>query len=55
MLFVRQDQIIAELFTREASWTKADLAMIDRLVVPEIGDIGPLSDLYRYTPLALRP
>ncbi len=55
VLFVRQDQIIAELFTKSDGWAKADLAMIDRVNIPNIGDIGPLSDLYRYTPLSLRP
>lgn len=54
ILFVRQDQIAAEYYARDAGWAKAELAMIDRVNLPVIGDIGPLSDLYRYTPLALR-
>jgi hypothetical protein len=36
-------------------WAKVDLDMIDRVKLPVMGDIGPLSDLYCYTPLALRP
>ena len=56
VLFVRQDQIAAELFLRNAGWIKADLTVPQaRLDLPVIGDIGPLSDLYRFTPLALRP
>ena len=56
VLFVRQDQIAAELFLRKADWVKADLAVPNaRLDLPILGDLGPLSDLYRFTPLSLRP
>ena len=56
VLFVRQDQIVADLYLRERSWAKAELTIPNaRLNLPEIGDLGPLSDLYRFTPLALRP
>lgn len=56
VLFVRQDQIAAEYFARDAGWTKADWTdPATRLHFAIIGDIGPLSDLYRSTPLALRP
>ena len=56
VLFVRQDQIVAELYLRKSNWNKSELDIPNaRLDLPVIGDIGPLSDLYRFTPLALRP
>ena len=56
VLFARQDQIVADLYLREDAWAKTGLtAPQARLDLPIIGDIGPLSDLYRYTPLSLRP
>jgi Uma2 family endonuclease len=52
VLFVRQDQIAAELFLRKSEWVGAELVNADaRLDLPVIGDVGPLSDLYRFTPL----
>lgn len=56
VLFVRQDQIAAEFYARGRSWAKVDwINPLTRLDFPAIGDIGPLSDLYRFTPLSLRP
>jgi len=56
ILFVRQDQIAAEYYSRANGWAKADWTNpITRVDIPGIGDIGPLSDLYRFTPLSLRP
>jgi Uma2 family endonuclease len=52
VLFVRQDRIEAELFVRDAAWVSQ--RMLDpagRIVIPAIGDIGPLAGLYRHTPL----
>lgn len=55
VLFVRQDQIAADFYARDNGWAKAELKPNSRLDLPGIGDIGPLSDLYRFTPLSLRP
>jgi Uma2 family endonuclease len=55
VLFVRQDQIAADFYARPDCWVKAELKPNSRLDLPGIGDIGPLSDLYRFTPLSLRP
>jgi Uma2 family endonuclease len=54
VLFVRQDRIAADFYCRNDAWAKAELVdpMAD-ISVPGIGNIGSLSDLYRYTPLAL--
>lgn len=52
ILIVRQDQVAAELHVRDTAWAKSDLSLpADRIVIPEIGDIGPLAALYRHTPL----
>lgn len=53
VLIVRQDRIEATLHERgRAGWTERTLDDPDgRLVIPDIGDIGPLGDLYRFTPL----
>lgn len=54
VLFVQQDQIAAEFYSRAGSWLKSDIsAPLTHLDIPGIGDIGPLCDLYRHTPLAL--
>jgi Uma2 family endonuclease len=54
VLFVRQDRMNATLHTRDAGgWSERRL--IDapaRIVLPEIGDIGTLGELYRSTPLS---
>lgn len=59
ILIVHQDRIEAELHHRTPDgWLTRDLrASADRLVIPGIGDIGALGDLYRNTPLdpARRP
>ena len=56
VLFVRQDQIAAEFYARANGWAKVDWkSPLTRVDIPAIGDIGPLSELYRYTPLTLRP
>lgn len=52
VLIVRQDRIEAELHVRDAAWRRTELQdLADRIVIPDIGDIGPLGALYRYTPL----
>jgi Uma2 family endonuclease len=53
VLFVRQDRIEATLYARSGKrWKTSLLERADqRIVVPEIGDIGCLAELYRYTPL----
>jgi Uma2 family endonuclease len=52
VLIVRQDRIEAELHVRAAPWRRTELRdPADRIVIPEIGDIGPLGALYRHTPL----
>ena len=52
VMFVNQDQIAAELYLRANNWQKADLSQPDdRIDIPEIGDIGPLAELYRRTRL----
>jgi Uma2 family endonuclease len=56
VLFLRQDQIAAEFYSRadgfaKTEWTNA----LTRVDIPGIGDIGQFSDIYRLTPLALRP
>lgn len=53
VLIVRQDRIEAELHLRTGSaWTARVLAdPADRVAIPDIGDIGPLGALYRFTPL----
>jgi Uma2 family endonuclease len=52
VLVVRQDQVSAELNTRGPAWAKTDHSEpAGRIVIPDIGDIGPLAALYRHTPL----
>jgi Uma2 family endonuclease len=53
VLFVRQDRIEATLHARSGKrWRMSLLERADRrIVVPEIGDIGCLAELYRHTPL----
>ncbi len=52
VLIVRQDQVSAELHTRFQKWSMTPLSQpADRIVIPDIGDIGPLAALYRHTPL----
>jgi Uma2 family endonuclease len=52
VLFVNQDRIMAELYLRSNNWQKVDLSLPeDRIAIPEIGDIGPLAELYRRTRL----
>ena len=52
VMFVNQDRIAAEFYLRADNWRKVDLTRPeDRIDVPEIGDIGPLAELYRRTRL----
>ena len=53
VIIVRQDWIEADLHVRTAdAWTRHELRDAStRLNIPDIGDIGPLGDLYRHTPL----
>lgn len=54
VLIVRQDRIEATLHTRSADgWHVATTLDTpgSRIVLPDIGDIGPLGALYRHTPL----
>ena len=53
VLFVRQDRIEGDLHVRVAAgWIPGDLrAPSDRIVIPDIGDIGSLGLLYRDTQL----
>lgn len=57
VLFVRQDRIEADLHRRDAgSWTVVKLVRPDdRIDLPELGDVGPLGELYRDTPLWRAP
>jgi hypothetical protein len=52
VLIVRQDRVEADLYSRDTAWKPSLLAAAaDRIVIPDIGDIGPLGHLYRHTPL----
>ena len=53
VLIVRQDVIEADVHTRTPSgWACLELRTpAARIVIPDIGDIGALADLYRHTPL----
>jgi Uma2 family endonuclease len=54
VMFLKQDQIAADLYLRAPTWTKSELAdPVARLDIPGIGDIGALGDLYRNTPLSV--
>lgn len=57
VLLVRQDRIEAELHRRDAGgWDVVTLTEPgDRIVLPELGDIGPLGELYRDAPLWRAP
>jgi Uma2 family endonuclease len=52
VLIVRQDIVAGELHVRrDDTWVELQLtAPGDRIAIPDIGDIGPLAHLYRYTP-----
>ena len=52
VLIVRQDRVEAQVYSRANGWTATELAApTDRIVIPDIGDIGQLRALYRHTPL----
>ena len=53
VLIVRQDRIEATLHTRaDAGWRAQQLETPQsRIVIADIGDIGPLGALYRHTPI----
>ena len=52
VLFVRQDQVAAELHVRATPWSTIQLSTpSDRIAIPDIGEIGTLGHLYRHTPL----
>lgn len=53
MIFIRQDRVEAELIVRDGGgWQTLQLNQPgDAIVIPEIGEIGPLGALYRHTPL----
>lgn len=52
VLIVHQDQVAADFHARTGAWSQRTLAdPADRIVIPDIGDIGPLAALYRHTPL----
>lgn len=51
VLVVRQDRAEAELYLGASGWRATHLDEPgDRIVIPDIGDIGPLAALYRHTP-----
>jgi Uma2 family endonuclease len=52
VLFVEQDRVAAEFHARNETWQVTELGEpTDRIVIPDIGDIGSLGQLYRHTPL----
>lgn len=52
VLFVEQGRVAAELHVRGKRWRRVELGdPAERIVIPDIGDIGPLGALYRDTPL----
>ncbi|HEX6000340.1 MAG TPA: Uma2 family endonuclease [Hyphomicrobiaceae bacterium] len=53
VLFVRQDRVAAEQHVRQGDkWRTRRLSSAStRLLIPEVGDIGRLGDLYEATPL----
>ena len=53
VMLVRQDRIEAELIVREGlGWRELQLdAAADIITIPDIGEIGTLGALYRFTPL----
>ena len=53
VLIARQDRIEADLYLRDRGWVVLTLRdPAERIVIPDIGDIGALAELYRDTPLA---
>lgn len=56
ILLIRQDYIEATFYTRPKGFAPQVLSSPgDRLVIPDIGEIGTLADLYRHTPLWTPP
>ena len=52
-MFIEQNKMAAELNVRQGSWSSLSLDKpAGRIVIPDIGDIGALEELYRHTPLA---
>ena len=52
VMFVRQDKVEAHLHVRDRKWKTLTLGKAgDRMDIPGIGDIGPLNEIYRDTPL----
>lgn len=52
VIFVQPDKVAAELLVRKKGWRSRELITADdRIVIPEIGDIGAFIDLYRRTEL----
>ena len=52
VLIVQQNCVEADLYVKSNDWRLTELrAPADRIVLPDIGDIGPLAALYRHTPL----
>ena len=52
VLFVRQDRIEVELYSRAAGFEKQTIIDKDAIIdVPGLGKIGPLKQFYRSTPL----
>ena len=56
VLIVEQTHFSADLHAGVSTgWVKRELRdPAARIVIPDIGDIGPLGDLYRHTPLAVK-
>lgn len=54
VLIAEQERIEARLYVRTgAEWSETSLTdPAARILIPDIGDIGALGDLYRFTPLA---
>jgi len=52
VLFVRQDRVGADQYNRPAAWRRRQLSKPGAaLTFPDIGTIGRLGDLYKFTPL----
>jgi Uma2 family endonuclease len=52
VLFVRQDRVGADQYDRPAAWRRRQLSKPSAaLAFPDIGTIGRLGDLYKFTPL----
>lgn len=53
VLFVEQGRIAADLHVRGKRWRRLELRdPAARIVIPDIGDVAALADLYRDTPLS---